>query len=170
MRGRADCAKKTASGLRGRPGLVDSYRLRASTISPHTHAAGVPDPVKRMHEYQYSTNRHLQSGETTSAPPPPFRSCRVCSRPCPSFLPAPVVHPRGLPACVWHGDCLIGMGDAINIENIHAQLAGRLARLASRQAIRLPNARNATRPLAADPTSGQPSQPWRKQKARAGPL
>jgi hypothetical protein len=44
--------------------------------------------------------------------------------------------------------------DAINIENI--QLAGWLA---GRQAIRLPNARNATRPLAADPTSGQPSQP-----------
>jgi hypothetical protein len=46
--------------------------------------------------------------------------------------------------------------DAINIENIHAQLAGWLA---GRQAIRLRNARNATRPLAADPTSGQPSQP-----------
>jgi len=55
-------------------------------------------------------------------------------------------------ACIWHGDCLIGM-DAINIENIHASL----------HVVALPNARNSSRCLlAADPISGQP---WRKQKA-----
>lgn len=36
----------------------------------------------------------------------------------------------------------------------------------SRQAIRLPNARKATRPLAADPTSGQPAQPASRGASR----
>jgi hypothetical protein len=79
VRGRADCAKKTASGLRGRPGLVDSYRLRASTISPHTHAAGVPDPVKEC------TNINtVQTGTCNLARPPvhhrPHSVAAVCAR------------------------------------------------------------------------------------------
>jgi len=119
--------------------------------TPHTHAAGVPDPVKRMHEYQYSTDTC-----NLARPPvhhrPPFRSCRVCSRPC-HVLPSctPVIHPpRGLRAS-GTVTCLIGMG-----RNQHRKHP---CQLAGTQAIRLPNARNATRPLAADPTSGQPSQP-----------
>ena len=150
VRGRADRAKKTASGLReGRA----SYRLRARVPLHTPTQAGVPDPVERMHEYQYSTYWHLQSGETTSAPPPPFRSCRVCSRPC-HILPSctPVIHPpRGLRAS-GTVTCLVGM--RCNQHRKHPCPACRQVGDPFAQRTQL-----LVRLTAADPTSGQPCQP-----------
>ena len=78
--------------------------------TPHTHAAGVPDPVKRMHEYQYSTDTgNLARPPVHHRPPSVAAVCVRASMSCPSFLRTRN-SPSSRAACVWHGACLIGMG------------------------------------------------------------
>lgn len=137
VRGRADCAKKTASGLRRQPmsrRLVPLVSEHHHSTHPRSRRAGPRQKNARI-SIQYTGTCNL------ARPPvhhrPPFRSCRVCSRPC-HVLPSCTRNSPSRAACVWHGDSAVSSAwDAINIENIHAQLAGW-------QAIRLPNARNSS--------------------------
>lgn len=117
----------SASGLRRQPmsrRLVPPTSEHHHSTHPRSRRAGPRQKNARI-SIQYTRTCNL------ARPPvhhrPPFRSCRVCSRPC-HVLPSCTRNSPSRAACVWHGDSAVSSAwDAINIENIHAQLAGRLA-------------------------------------------
>jgi hypothetical protein len=145
--------QKDSVGAEGSQASKVSYGRTVTTSGRAAHQRSRrPGPDKRMHEHQYCTeNRNLARPPPQRAPS--FRSCRVL-RPCPSWR-CTAIRPRRA-ACIWHGDCLIGM-DTSNIENIHASLQA-----GDPFAQRTTTPSRCSRVGSADPTSGQL---WRKQKA-----
>ena len=100
VRGRADCAKKTASGLReGRA----SYRLRAKAPLHTPTQPACRTPSKECTNINTVQTLAIWRDHQCTTAPIPELPCVLASMSCPSFL-----HTRNSPssraACVWHGD------------------------------------------------------------------